>query len=73
MKYGLEEQLQEFTAYILGASKVPYIPYQEDGNWEPYLPRYEAQADNFETYCCTVFGALNQIETLENYLYNRKA
>jgi hypothetical protein len=69
MNYGLVEKLQEFSAYILGSSTVPYIPYQEDGNWEPFLPRYESQSDRFETYCCTIWGLQNQIETLTKRLY----
>lgn len=74
MRYGLEEELEEFTAYILGASKVPYIPYQEDGNWEPYLPRYENQTtrNGGETSGCTVWGSQNQLETLYNRLYREE-
>lgn len=74
MRYGLEEQLQELSAYILGASKVPYIPYQEDGNWEPYLPRYENQTtrNGGETSGCTVWGSQNQLETLYNRLYREE-
>lgn len=67
--FGLLENLQEFTAYILGGSQVPYIPYQEDGNWEPYLPKYEAQADEFESYGCTEWGLQNQIEIMYKRLF----
>lgn len=70
-RYGLIEDLIELGAYIFGGAKVPFIPYNESGDWEKWLPQYEAQAENFETYCCTVFCALNQIETMENYLYNK--
>lgn len=35
------------------------------GDWSPYRPIYEAQADNFETQGCTVWGTENAIE----YLY----
>jgi hypothetical protein len=71
MKYGLEEQLQELTAYILGGTKVPFIPYQEDGNWEEFLPRYENQTTRAgqETSGCTVWGSQNQIEALHKRLY----
>jgi len=67
--YGLVESLQELGAYIFGDGNVPFLPYQPDGNWEPYLPKFEAQRDRFETYCCTVFGTLNCIETLYKKLY----
>ena len=67
--YGLIESLQELGAYILGDGNVPFIPYQEDGNWEPFLPKYESQSDRYETLCCTVFGTQNAIETLYKRLY----
>jgi hypothetical protein len=71
MNYGLLEEIQEFTAYVLGSAHVPYIPYQEDGNWEPYLPKYESQRTKIgqETNGCTVFGTLSQMETMLNKLY----
>ena len=67
--YGLIEIAEEVGAYIFGDNNVPFIPYQPDGNWEAFLPRYETQRDRFETYCCTVFGTLNAIETLHKRLY----
>ena len=70
--YGYDEVLQEVKAYILGDGNVPFIPYQPDGNWEPYLPKYEAQAQYFETYCCTVFGTENCVETLHKRLYGEE-
>ncbi len=71
MKYGLLEDLQEFTAYILGKSVVPYIYYNESGNWEEYLPKFEKQRtdDNSETSACTVFASINQIETFIRMVY----
>jgi len=67
--YGLIEDIVELGAYILGDNKVPWIPYQEDGDWEPYLPKYEPQAEHFETNGCTVWGTQNQIETFYKRLY----
>lgn len=69
MNFGLREELQELGAYIFGSSPVPAVPYQEDGNWEPYLPIFEHQAKRFETSGCAVFGTLNQIETLIKRIY----
>ena len=34
-----------------------------DGNWEPFLPKYEGQATIYETWACTVYAGQNQIET----------
>lgn len=75
MIYGLlENALDDLKDYVLGASKVPYIPYQEDGNWEKYLPKYENQTTRMgqETSGCTAWGTLNQIETLYKRLYNEE-
>lgn len=64
MTYGLAEALiDDVQAYLLGDTKVPLVPYQEDGNWERFLPKYEPQAEDYETNGCTVWGTQNQIET----------
>ena len=68
--YGFIEDLQELGAYIFGDGNVPFIEYNPTGNWEKYLPKYEAQADKFETKGCTVWGAENQIETMYRFLYD---
>lgn len=74
MRYGLIENIQELTAYVLGVSKIPYIYYNESGDWEPYLPKFEKQRTkrDEETSACTVFASLSQIETLYNFLYNEE-
>jgi hypothetical protein len=73
MNYGLiEEIFKDPRAYIFGADNVPYVPYQPDGNWEAFLPKYEPQAENYETYCCTVWGTQNAIETLHKRLYGKE-
>jgi hypothetical protein len=69
MKYGLLEGLQEYTAYVLGQSKMPLIPYLDSGDWEKYLPKFEHQAEHFETNGCTAYGTLNQIETFYNAIF----
>jgi len=67
--------------YLLGSS-LPLDVVNEDADWEAYLPQYELQAENFETFGCTVWGTLNQTETYhkavfgtepnysERYIYN---
>ena len=71
MNYGLIEGLQELGAYIQGQGKVPWIPFNEQKNWEDSLPRYENQTTRLgaETSGCTVHGSQNQEETLEKFLY----
>jgi len=70
--YGLLDKVVEVGEYVFGQSKVPKIPYQSDGNWEQYLPKYEPQAEKFESAGCAVFGGLNQIETLYKRLYGEE-
>lgn len=67
--FGLEEDLYELGAYILGGGNVPQIQFQPDGNWERYLPKYEPQAEDYETSGCTVWGAQNQIEIFIKRVY----
>lgn len=38
-----------------------------DGDWEPYLPEFEAQSKPFETMNCVQFSRLNVSETLANF------
>jgi len=74
MSYGLLDDIQEFTAYVLGGSKVPYVPYNEDGDWEEWLPKYENQTTGLgeETSGCTIWASQNQLETLYKFLYKEE-
>ena len=67
--YGLLEEIRELTAYVLGASKMPYIPYVDDGDWRPFKPPFEHQAPNFETSACTAFTVENQIQFFMKGVY----
>ena len=75
MRYGLIEELEEFEAYILGKSKMPFIPYVETGSWEEFLPELEKQRtkDFTETSACTAFASLNQAETFIRGVYGYEA
>lgn len=69
--YGLLETLREVGEYIAGASTVPWVPFNESGDWEEYLPKYENQTTKLghETSGCTVHGSQNQAETMLRFLY----
>jgi len=41
-----------------------------EGQWDNYLPVFEHQADKYETYGCTVWGSLNQVETYLNRVFD---
>jgi hypothetical protein len=69
--YGyVEDFLRDPRDYIFGSSvKMPVINFQEDGNWEPWLPKYEPQAERYETNACTVWGTQNALETIYKRIY----
>lgn len=72
--YGLIEGIIELTAWVMGKSKMPFITLVEDGDWRPWIPKYENQTTKLghETYACTVYGAQTQIEILEKFLYGKE-
>ncbi len=70
MKYGFVKPTLYADNYVLGAiNSLPKTVLQPDGQWDKYLPLYEAQAEKYETYGCTVWGTENAIEILEKRLY----
>lgn len=70
--FGLDLFSIDPRAWVSGAKEsapMPSVPYVEDGNWEPFLPKYEAQADEFESWGCTLWAGQNQIETFYKRVY----
>lgn len=63
--------IRDVHEYVLGQSQIPYVPFNEDADFEPWLPKYENQTTRLgeETSACTAYGALSQIECLYKYLY----
>jgi hypothetical protein len=56
--------------YVFGAqSELPKDILQHDGQWDLYLPTYEPQFENFETYGCTCWGTQNAIEIILKRLF----
>ncbi len=80
--YGYVPSKIDYTHYQFGASSLPKDILQYDRNWKPYLPSFENQAINFDTFGCVPFGTTNILETLlkkifggdynysERFLYN---
>jgi len=60
--YGFVEPTITPEDYTFGAS-LPLDIINPSGNWQDYLPDYEPQAAKYETFGCTAWGTLNQIET----------
>lgn len=70
--FGWVKPIIESDHYILGGSlsAVPKDILQADGNWENFLPSFEAQfTPQFDTYGCQTFGTYNAIETLMKRLF----
>ncbi len=72
--YGFNEKdiVIEEDEWILGATEIEREVINPSGDWSDYLPTYEPQAVNFETYGCTIFGGTNQIEILHKFLFGEE-
>lgn len=71
--HGLILPIIDKTHWVLGASQIPNIVIQSDGQWLEYLPDGEWQARaNFDTYGCVDYNTLNALEILETRLYGIK-
>lgn len=69
-QYGLIEGKPEEGNWILGErSDAKHVIVQSDRNWEPFLPKFEYQKKDYETYACVSFSGLNCLETYINRLY----
>jgi len=71
MKYGFREDLVviEPEAWKLGGVEIKGEALNPSGDWSKFLPKYEAQAERYETQGCTVWGSQNQVETLHKFLF----
>lgn len=70
--YGLVINEIADDQYILGAIGGRLF-LQPDGQWDKYLPEYEAQADIYETAGCTVWGWENLIEMIDRRVFGKKS
>jgi hypothetical protein len=61
--YGLIESIIDIGQWFGNEAKELNL------DWSKYLPVYEPQAENFETFGCTVWGTQNQLEILLKALY----
>ena len=72
--YGLSfSDTPDLGAYVLGgATSLPKEILRPNGDWSQFMPKYEAQAEKFETWGCTVFGTLNAVEALAELVTGKK-
>lgn len=70
MNYGLQEFKDDVRNYITGQAKMPWIEYNDTGDWENDRTKFEKQfAPTFDTYNCTGFGATDDIENFIKLVY----
>lgn len=56
--------------YVLGAERsAPFEAINESGHWVKDLPEPEIQRRNYESYGCTNWATLEQLEALIHYLF----
>lgn len=51
-----------------GLSTLDLTILNSGGQWDKFLPTYEAQNNGYETYGCTIWGTQNVIETLQKFI-----
>lgn len=66
--YGFKAPVITPDQHILG-SGTAYEVLKEDRQWDNYLPLYEPQAENWESFGCTVWGSENATEILHKFLF----
>jgi len=54
------------------AGTVPFVVRNPSGNWTPYLPEGEKQANPYETWSCVSQSAVNSIEAQEFFLTGKR-
>ena len=73
VKYGFDPSKIEVKPEDWHLGAIVSAVLKEDGDWSKHLPIYEAQSNaNFDSYGCTCFGSLNQIEILLNFLEGKE-
>lgn len=70
INYGFQTPVISIDQHIFGAAQFSGKVLNESGQWDNWKPTYEAQADNFETQGCTVWGTENAIEFLHKFLFS---
>lgn len=70
--YGLIKDIITPDQYVFGNELVPYV-LEPKGQWDNYLPTPEEQKQHgLETYNCTAYGTLNQIEILTARVFSKR-
>jgi len=61
--YGFSEEETKIEEEDYLSGILPREVVNPSANWEEWLPVFEHQAEKYETWGCTAYGTLNQIET----------
>lgn len=66
--HGLIIEPPSETDYVSGDGNLSGEVINPDGNWLPFIPKFEHQAPRFETNSCATQATLNAYETLSIFL-----
>lgn len=68
-KHGLLVEPPSETDYVAGDGRLTGEVINPDGDWLPYIPKFEHQAPLFETNGCASFGTWNATNILEKFFF----
>ena len=71
--YGYIKPVISPTDYVLGASPLPKKILQPDGQWVKYLPEWEPQSKDFDSYNCTAYNTLACFEALFERIFDEES
>lgn len=69
INYGFQTPELKIEDHIFGGGYGDAVVINPSGQWDSAKPLYEAQADNFETQGCTVWGTENALEFLHKFKF----
>lgn len=68
-KYGFQPPVIVPEDYFLGSGKLGSQEINPTGDWIAYLPKFEKQAEFYETNACVSYGTNSALEILHKFLY----
>lgn len=68
-KFGLVIEPLAKTDFVQGDGKLAGEVINPEGDWLPWIPRFEHQAPRFETNSCATQATLNAFETLHRFIF----
>lgn len=70
--HGLIIEPPSETDYVAGDGRLKGEAIVADGDWTPFIPKFEHQAPAYETNSCASHGTLNALEALHKFFYGEE-